>query len=124
VLLLLVAMRAAATPNPAAAPSRGGMSRHAAILAFAAGFATAASNPISGAYFLAQFLGPIGEAGAGSIAVLMVLAQALAWGTLVAVVFAQPAARRFAAEHHRVVCVLSGAALALLAAVMLRPLVG
>jgi threonine/homoserine/homoserine lactone efflux protein len=124
VLLLLVAMRAAVTPNPAAAgaPARGGASARAALLAFGAGFATAASNPISGAYFLAQFLGPVGEAGAGSIAVLLVLAQALAWSTLVAVVFAQPAVRRFAAAHHRLVCVASGAALALLASVMLGPL--
>jgi threonine/homoserine/homoserine lactone efflux protein len=80
------------------------------------------SNPVTAAYFLAQFVGPLAEAGAGSAAVLLVLLQALAWTALVGIIFAQPAARRLALAHHRLVCTASGLALAVLAFAMLRPL--
>jgi threonine/homoserine/homoserine lactone efflux protein len=94
----------------------------AAWLGFLAGFATAAGNPITGAYFLAQFLGPVAGAGAGQEAVALVLAQALLWSLLVASLFAQPRIRRVALAHHRLVCVASAGALAMLAAAMLGPM--
>ncbi len=124
-LLLVVAARALLAPRPAALAATagsGGLTPRASLLAFAAGFATGVSNPVTAAYFLAQFVGPLAEAGAGSAAVLLVLLQALAWTALVGIIFAQPAARRLALAHHRLVCTASALALAALALAMLRPL--
>jgi threonine/homoserine/homoserine lactone efflux protein len=121
-LLLLLAFRALVTPRLAEGGRMQAASPGAAWLGFLAGFATAAGNPITGAYFLAQFLGPVGGAGAGEEAVALVLAQALVWSLLVASLFAQPGVRRVAFAHHRLVCVASAGALALLAMAMLGPM--
>ena len=118
-LLLLIALRIARTPPPrldAVTERRG-----AGVEAFGVGFCTAACNPITAAYFAAQFLGPLAEAGVQDAVLLMVPAQVLICGLAVAAVFAQPGARRAAATHHRAVCLVSGLLLAVLAAVLVAP---
>ncbi len=126
VLLLLVALRVMRTRRPAVtagtAPRLQRMEDD--LVALAMGFGTAATNPITGAYMLAQFLGPLGQSGVAPLAIPLAVAVALAFGLLVASVFARPAARRIALAHHRAVCVTSGMALASLAVLMLRPLWG
>jgi threonine/homoserine/homoserine lactone efflux protein len=123
-LLLVIALQAALAPRPiAAAPeARIGAKARVSLLGFAAGFATAAGNPATAAYFLSQFLGPLAGAGTAGFAIGLVALQALAWSVLVAAVFAQPFARRIATQHHRAVCLASGTALALLGVAMLAPL--
>jgi threonine/homoserine/homoserine lactone efflux protein len=123
VLLLLVAARLVAAPPPcpgrASAP---GAELREAAMTFAAGFFTAATNPVTAAYFLVQFLGPLAETPALPLAVLLVPLQALLCGAAVACVFARPSARRLVLARFRAVRLVSGTALAVMAAAMLRPL--
>jgi threonine/homoserine/homoserine lactone efflux protein len=123
-LLALQAMTAAPPPVGPARPPRQPLSRRAAGMAFLAGALTAATNPITAAYMAAQFLGPLADGIASWIAVLIVPAQALAWGVLVAALFSRPAIQRAALARHRMVCAASGLALAAMAVAMLRPLFG
>ncbi|WP_270933728.1 hypothetical protein [Falsiroseomonas oryzae] len=126
-MLLLIALRIAVVPRPRPGePDRqqDRASRRIAILAMVAGCATAATNPITAAYLLAQFVGPFGRSPAAAVAVLVVPAQALAWCTLVACVFSRPPARRLLLANHRASCMAAGAALAALALGMLWPLAG
>ncbi len=127
VLLLLLALQAMTAPPPAVAGSpaaRQPLSARAAGMAFLAGALTAATNPITATYMAAQFLGPLADGVAAWLAVLIVPAQAMAWGMLVAALFSRPAMRRVALARHRMVCVASGLALAAMAVAMLRPLFG
>ena len=119
-LLLLMALRIMRTPHPVVRAA-GGSAPRAGLVDVAAGFCTAATNPITAAYFAAQFLGPFGEAWPVPCIVPLVAAQALGFGLLVAAVFARPAVRRIALARHRTICVGAGLALALLAFGMLRP---
>lgn len=126
-LLLLLALQAITAAPPALAegrPARQPLSPRAATMAFMAGCLTAAGNPITAAYLAAQFLGPLAEGGVGWLAVLIVPAQATAWGLLVAMLFSRPAFRRAALARHRLACLASGLALAAMAVAMLRPLFG
>lgn len=124
-MLLVVALRVMRTPRPclpAEAPS--GTDRHdGGGTAFAAGFLTALTNPVTAAYCMAQFLGPLGATRAAWLAAPMVAGLALAFGLGVARIFGSPAARRLALAHHRAACLGAGAALAGLAALILLPLV-
>ena len=124
VLLLVIALRVPGAPAPRTAPGPAAArpDRRADGLAFGAGFLTAVSNPMTAAFFVAQLLGPLAEARAAAMAVLLVPPQALAWGLRVAALFARPAARRLALAWHRPACVTAGLALALLALATLRPL--
>ncbi|MGG5821171.1 hypothetical protein [Falsiroseomonas sp. HW251] len=124
VLLLLVALRVLRSPAPVARSAPPGEeSVGGALLGFGAGFCTAATNPITAAYFVAQFLGPLAETGAAPLAVPLVALQALGFGVFVAHVFGQAGARRFALAWHRPICVVAGGALAMLAMAMLLPAV-
>ena len=120
VLLLAVALRIMrALPPPEGRevrPSQDG------LVAFGAGFCTAASNPITAAYFAAQFIGPLAGSRAAWLALPVVAAEVLLCGLLVALIFAGEAARRLVVAYHRPVCVMSAAALGGLALVMLSPL--
>ncbi len=122
-LLLVIALRIARTPPPRldAVTERRGAGLQAGVEAFGGGFCTAACNPITAAYFAAQFLGPLAEAGVQDAVLLMVPVQVLLCGLAVAAVFAQPGARRAAAAHHRAVCLVSGLLLAGLAAMLVAP---
>lgn len=125
VLLLIVALRVLRSPAPAArgAPA-GAEAVGGALLGFAAGFTTAATNPITAAYFLAQFIGPLAEAACAPAAVPLVAVQALGFGLLVAHLFARPGARRLVLAWHRPICVAAGGALGALALAMLLPALG
>lgn len=123
-MLLVVALRIMRSPRPslpanappgAAAPMamRGG---------FALGFLTALTNPVTAAYFIAQFLGPLGALKAAWAAAPLAAALALLFGLGVAHFFGSAALQRIAIAHHRAVCLLSGAALVVLAALLLLPL--
>ena len=123
-MLLLVSLRVIRAPRPclsanapqdAAPPTavRGG---------FVLGFLTALTNPVTAAYFISQFLGPLGSAQAAWIAAPVAAALALLVGLGIARIFGSAAMRRIAIVHHRALCLLSGAALALLAALLLLPL--
>lgn len=125
VMLLVVALRVMHTPRPclpADAPHRHGPPEQV-LAAFGAGFFTALSNPVTAAYCMAQFLGPLGATDAAWLAAPVVAGMALVFGLGVARVFGSPPARHMALLHHRTVCLLSGAALAALAALILLPLV-
>ena len=87
---------------------------------FAAGFCAAATNPVSAAFFAAQFLGPLGAAvvDGGTTAALVPLAAAaavLAFMLGVAMLLARPACRRAALEWQRPVRLAAAVALAFMA---------
>ena len=124
-MLLVVALRVLRTPRPclpATAP-HGAAAPMAVRGGFAFGFLTALTNPVTAAYFIAQFLGPLGAREAAWIAPPMAAALALLFGLGVARIFGSAAAQGIALAHHRAVCLLSGAALAALAVLLLLPLV-
>ena len=124
VLLLLVALRVLRAPAPVApdapavAQSAGG-----ALVGFGAGFATAATNPITATYFVSQFLGPLADDEVAPFAVPLAALEALAVGLFVAHAFSRPGPRRAVLAWHRIVCAVAGGALAALALGMLLPAV-
>ena len=94
--------------------------------AFCAGFCTAATNPLTMAFFAAQSAaGPLGGAAGGwapaAAALLGVAAMALGFYLGMAALMANPAARRAALRWGRAVRPASAAALMLSAAAVLRP---
>jgi threonine/homoserine/homoserine lactone efflux protein len=123
-LLLFVALRMLRAPSPGAA---GRQVAQAAlgpddIAAFCAGACTAVANPVTGAYFAAQLLGPLALSGHTLAALTLVPIQALVVGLAVAMVLARPAARRAALAWHRPLRLVSCAQLVLLAAGIASPL--
>ena len=122
-MLLLVALRVIRAPCPCPptnAPQ--GAAPAAARSGFVVGFLTALTNPVTAAYFIAQFLGPLGNAQAAWAAAPVAAALALLVGLGITRMFGSAAMRRIALVHHRAVCLLSGAALSVLAALLLLPL--
>ena len=85
---------------------------------FAAGFCTAATNPISAAFFGAQFLGPLGDNAAMALAPLSVAAAVLFFMVGIAVLLARPTCRRAALEWQRPIRLAAAVALALMALTM------
>lgn len=124
-LLLCIAVVIARTQPPTEeASTAAGRSRPGAtagcLAALGAGFCTAATNPTTGAFFAAQFLGPLGGAahGGAATAVVMlmgVVATALAFFLIVATVLSVPAARRAALAWHQSIRVTAAGALVLMA---------
>jgi threonine/homoserine/homoserine lactone efflux protein len=88
--------------------------------AFCAGFCTAATNPLTLAFFAAQSAaaGPLGAATLGGVA-----AMALGFYLGMAALMANGAARRAALRWQRPIRLASAAALLVSAGAMLRPLV-
>lgn len=120
----LLAWVAVAHARPGAAEDKGGAAERGA--AFCAGFCTAATNPLTMAFFAAQSAaGPLGEGAAGwalpAAALGGVGAMALGFYLGVAALMANPAARRAALRWGRPVRLASAAALLLSAAALLRP---
>ena len=124
-LLLYVALTIARLEPPepkAGAEHRRGKAHGGA--AFGAGFCTAAANPLTGAFFTAQFIGPLRITQGGMIAaitLLGVVAMALGFFLLVAALLAQPSARRAAVAWHRPIRLLAALALAFSAVAVLCP---
>ncbi|WP_043829966.1 LysE family translocator [Muricoccus aerilatus] len=92
--------------------------------AFGVGFCTAATNPLTGSFFAAQFLGPLdpnrmGARGAWAIACIML--SALVFFLLVASLLARPPVRSAAISWHRPIRFGVAALLASMAVNTLRP---
>jgi len=85
---------------------------------FSAGFCTAMTNPITSAYFAAEFVGPL-SALSGTLPVAITLAAipvlALLSGLITAIVLARALARRTALAWHRSICITVAVALVVLA---------
>lgn len=121
-LLLWVAMKVALQrPGGAdAEPSRG-----SALAEFAAGFCTAVTNPLTAAFFAAQFLGPLSSGGALRVlAPVSVMAAALLFFLAVASLLARPFLRRATLAWHRPICLAASMVLVVMAASMLNRLIG
>ena len=90
---------------------------------FGAGFCTAATNPMTAAFFAAQFLGPLALLDARlPLVPLAVTATALATSLGLATLLARPACQRLALEWHRPIRWTAAATLAAMAAsVLARP---
>ncbi|HJS84665.1 MAG TPA: LysE family transporter [Acetobacteraceae bacterium] len=132
VLLLYVAVsivrpRPPHTMEGAAEPSEQAGGGACGVAVFGVGFCTAATNPLTGAFFAAQFLGPLGGAVYGSaamaaITLIGIVATALIFFLGVTTVLALPAARRAAVAWHRPIQLAAAAMLVLMAAITLWPL--
>lgn len=85
------------------------------------GFCIAVTNPVTAAYCLAQFMGPLAQNNAAQWAIPIVGLQALLFGLLTALLFAQPYMRQMATIYHRQVCAVSGLILLSLGLIMLMP---
>lgn len=104
--------RAPPPPGPGTAPAGrpGGA-------AFAAGFVTGAANPVTAAFFLSQFVGPLSGGGAALAFVpLLVFLVALAFFLAVAALLSRPVPRAAAAAWHRPIRLAAAGALVFLAA--------
>ncbi|WP_052214768.1 LysE family translocator [Belnapia sp. F-4-1] len=90
---------------------------------FGAGFCTAATNPMTAAFFAAQFLGPLALMdGTRPLVPLAVTATALAVSLGLATLLARPACRRLAIAWHRPIRLTAAATLvAMAASVLARP---
>jgi threonine/homoserine/homoserine lactone efflux protein len=94
------------------------------IAAFGAGFCTAVTNPLTGSFFAAQFLGPLdpehaGRASAWAIACVLVFALLFFLG--VASLLSRPSVRRAALVWHCPIRIGAAALLAFMAVSVLRP---
>ncbi len=85
---------------------------------FLAGFCTAVTNPLTAAYFIAQFLGPLAGA-AGMVVVVATVGLAFGFSVVVAAVLSLPAARRLALLWNRPIRLVAAAALGSTAVAML-----
>lgn len=87
------------------------------------GFFIALTNPVTAAYFFAQFIGPLAQSDAAPWVILLVATQALLFGLLIAALFAHPLVRHVAFTYHRQACAISGLVLHSLGLLVLLPLV-
>jgi threonine/homoserine/homoserine lactone efflux protein len=97
------------------------------VAAFGAGYCIALSNPVTGAFYAAQFLGPLGAAGfqgARMLAIPCVVLMALMFSVSIAWLLGMPSARHAALAWHRPVRIAASVLLGLMAMNMLRPLLG
>ena len=133
--LLRVALSVARLPLPiavedASVPAGGrrdGGCGIACAAALGAGFLTAVTNPMTGAFFAAWHLGCLGAAPDPAAACLMVLgvgAVAFGYFLTVAALLARPLARRAALAWHRPIRLCASAALLLMSAAALRAALG
>jgi threonine/homoserine/homoserine lactone efflux protein len=114
-----------AGPAGSAAGSGGARPLGLAMASFGAGFSIAATNPVTAAFCLAQYLGPLAvDPQARALAPLALTLLALGFSLMVAVLLANPAARRLALAWHRSLRVAAALALSLMAFGILRPLLG
>jgi threonine/homoserine/homoserine lactone efflux protein len=88
-----------------------------------AGFLIALTNPVTAAYFFAQFIGPLAQSDAAPWVILLVATQALLFGLLIATLFAHPFMRNLAFTYHRPVSAIAGLVLHSLGLLMILPVV-
>ena len=128
-LLLLSIAGRVSTLKPPRNPTRGRTSSAKLpfhLIEFSAGFCTAAANPITIAYFAAEFVGPLSALNDALPVVITLTAiptLALAGGLITATILARPMARKTALLWHRPICAAVAMALVVLAASVIRPLV-
>ena len=128
-LLLVLAGRVVALKLPVdrARARRDTPSLSSHLVGFSAGFCTAITNPITAAYFAAEFVGPLSKV-SDMLPVAIMLAAiptlALVSGLVTAMVLAHPLARRVALVWHRSVCVTVAVALVLLATSIIGSFMG
>jgi threonine/homoserine/homoserine lactone efflux protein len=118
-LLLWVAFSVAKSrpPDPAALQQRA-----AHGVEFGAAFCTAATNPLTGAFFAAQLLGPLSTSqDMGLLFPLVVASTALGFFILVASLFARPSFRSAALTWHRPIRFGASIALVLMAVSVVIP---
>lgn len=118
-LLLWVAFSVARSrpPDPAALQQRA-----AGGIEFGAAFCTAATNPLTGAFLAAQFLGPLSTGqGLRLVVPLAVAGTALGFFLLVASLFARPSFRGTALAWHRPIRFGAAIALVLMAVSVAKP---
>ena len=122
VLLLWVAWSVARSRPPDPAVLR---DRAARTAEFGAAFCTAATNPLTAAFFAAQFLGPLSAGGSLRVLVpVSVATAALAFFVTVAGLFAHPAFRGAALAWHRPIRLSAAVALVLMAVSIATPVLG
>jgi threonine/homoserine/homoserine lactone efflux protein len=95
-----------------------------ALATFMAGLATAATNPITAAFFASQFLDALPDGAARAAALGVVPALALSFGLGVAFMLSRPAAQRLAMLWHTPIRVASATVIAAGAAIIGLPLLG
>lgn len=123
-LLLYVAVRMLASrpKDPATRSAEPAASRDK-VATFFAGASTAATNPITGAYFASQLLAPVSNDDHAMVVLALVPLQAIAFGLTIAFILARPSARQAAIDWHRPIRLASSAVLAAMAILMARPLI-
>ena len=125
VLLLYVAARLILRrPPDDALPRALALSTRDTVATFMAGVATAATNPMTAAFFASQFLGALPDRASRLAAVGMVPALALSFGLAVAFILSRPLARRVAIVWHRPIRIASAGVIAAGAAIVGLPLLG
>jgi threonine/homoserine/homoserine lactone efflux protein len=81
----------------------------------ATGFCTAATNPISAAFFAAQFLGPLSVSPSALLAPGAIAAVVMSFMVVVALLLARPACRALALTWHRPIRITAALILMLMA---------
>ena len=118
-LLLWVALKIAwKRPVADAEPPPG-----AGLAELGAGFCTAATNPLTAAFFTAQFLGPLSSGGSlRAVIPISVMTVAMLFFLAVSSLLARPLLRRNTIRWHRPICLSAATVLVLMAASTLREL--
>ena len=89
---------------------------------FLAGVATAATNPITAAFFASQFLGTLTDSAARAAALGLVPCLALLSGVTFGFLLSRPVAQRAAIIWHRPIRITSAAVIAIAATIVALPL--
>jgi threonine/homoserine/homoserine lactone efflux protein len=127
-LLALMALQLLRQRAPVDEPGQAGQGRGEGpvLVAFGAGLCIAATNPLTGAFFLSQFLGMVAQLpGPAQVCVLLLVPlEALGIALLAASLLGSARARRTARAWHRPIRLLAAGALLALAARSLYSTVG
>jgi len=98
------------------------LSARDAIATFLAGFATAATNPMTAAFFASQFLGALPDQATRIVALGLVPCLAMSFGVTLGFALSRPFAQRAATVWHRPIRFVAAAVLATTALIVAVPL--
>ncbi len=124
-LLLYVGARILLRQPPPSEPGKGaalGPSAKDAIALFVAGVSTAATNPITAAFFASQFLGAVSDPAPRIVALALVPLQSLLFSLTLGLALSQPAARRIVTDWNRPIRFFAAAILTATATIAAIPL--
>jgi threonine/homoserine/homoserine lactone efflux protein len=113
-LQLWLAASIARQPPPAVQEDRP-RTRRDGLAVFGAGFCTAATNPLTAAFFSSQFLAPRGDAATIAAAPVAIFIAALGFFVCLAVLMARPTFRNAALAWHRPIRLMAAAVLVMMA---------